>query len=98
VLIHPCAARSRGPGGRGAFYKAKYGGRGGRGGNHHSGSEPAGEAPRNTGPRDWDQLQRDLKSIDGQQYGKHFSPFENILTPTPIIEVSFAMTYSATNV
>jgi predicted ABC-class ATPase len=64
-------ARSRGRGGRGAFYKAKYGGGRGRSDNA---SEDAGAPPRNTGPRDWDQLQRDLKSIDGQQYGKHQIP------------------------
>jgi hypothetical protein len=62
--------RSRG-GGRGAYYKAKYGG-GGRGRSDKSTSEPtAAGATQSAGPRDWDQLQRDLKTIDGQQYGEH---------------------------
>lgn len=62
------AARGRG---RGAFYKAKYGGGGARGGhqNHANGTETPAATPH-AGPRDWDQLQRDLRSIDGQQYGE----------------------------
>lgn len=65
------AGKPRGGGSRGAYYKNKYGGGGrGRSDNHHAnGSEPAGTT-RHAGPRDWDQLHRDLKSIDGQQYGK----------------------------
>lgn len=63
--------------GRGAYFRAKYGG-GGRG----RGGGPAGDAygqgppmlddsmPQPGGTRDWKQLTNDLKSIDGQQYGR----------------------------
>jgi len=80
---HTIVLTGRG-GGRGAYYRAKYGsGRGrGRGGVSSNGAD-AHHAPifsNNTqhdlptasgSARPWVQLERDLKSIDGQQYGAY---------------------------
>lgn len=64
------SGRGRG-GGRGAYFKAKYGG-GGRGrGDHQSDHSSGAQINAHTGPRDWEQLQRDLRSIDAQQYGAY---------------------------
>lgn len=87
-LFRLTALTGRGGRGRGAHYKAKYGG--GRGTAHaNSRANGADEAASardsndgvnhgNTGTSDWDSLQRDLRSIDGQPYGKRkhgfFSP------------------------
>ncbi|KAK3069318.1 hypothetical protein LTR53_012421 [Teratosphaeriaceae sp. CCFEE 6253] len=63
--------------GRGAFYRAKYGG-GGRGGsrgaggpNAHSQDSVERSAGATASHGGWEQLQIDLKSIDGQQYGAY---------------------------
>ena len=67
--------RGRG-GGRGAYYKARYGGggrgRGGRGQSHvdDSQSDGAGSQASRSGPRNWNELQSTLQQIDGNQYGK----------------------------
>jgi len=62
--------------GRGAYYRAKYGG-GGHGGQRNEGyaSQDQGSVSQSTkaasvGPRNWTQLEDDLRSIDGQQYGR----------------------------
>ncbi|KAK5696894.1 hypothetical protein LTR17_024213 [Elasticomyces elasticus] len=64
----------RGGRGRGAYYRAKYGGRGHGAANGSSGAptpsfEQAIETTSSHGV--WDRLQNDLRSIDGQQYGAY---------------------------
>ncbi|KAM3414205.1 hypothetical protein BST61_g10863 [Cercospora zeina] len=79
------SGRGRG-GGRGAYYRALYGGARGRGGGsrnewqgyehptqHHHQSQ-ASDGRNNAGGgvmKDWQQLQNDLRSIDSQQYGAY---------------------------
>ncbi|KEQ94965.1 hypothetical protein AUEXF2481DRAFT_80025 [Aureobasidium subglaciale EXF-2481] len=60
--------------GRGAYFKAKYAGRGGRGGGvtgaeHQPQSSVA--QPSSSSPSPWTQLSQTLDSIDGQQYGSY---------------------------
>ncbi|CAK1367414.1 uncharacterized protein RHO25_012084 [Cercospora beticola] len=78
------SGRGRG-GGRGAYYRALYGGGRGRGGgsrnenqgyDHRPTQHSSSQAPddRNAGSgveKDWQQLQSDLRSIDSQQYGAY---------------------------
>ncbi|KAK5131165.1 hypothetical protein LTR08_001251 [Meristemomyces frigidus] len=63
------AGRGRG---RGAYYRAKYGG--GRG-SHRSDDvidqSSNTQLPASGGSRDWSRLESDLRSIDGQQYGAY---------------------------
>ncbi|KAF2772670.1 hypothetical protein EJ03DRAFT_287806 [Teratosphaeria nubilosa] len=61
------SARGRG---RGAYYRAKYGGGRGRGGLFVGAQAQAPESAF-SGPRDWSRLQSDLAAIDGQQYGAY---------------------------
>ncbi|KAH0337352.1 hypothetical protein KCU81_g8118, partial [Aureobasidium melanogenum] len=59
--------------GRGAYFKAKYAGRGGRGG-HDAGDEsrqPLSHQSSSTSTSTLAQLSRTLDSIDGQQYGSY---------------------------
>ncbi|KAF2211218.1 hypothetical protein CERZMDRAFT_98535 [Cercospora zeae-maydis SCOH1-5] len=70
------SGRGRG-GGRGAYYRALYGGARGRGGgsrNEHQHPSQASDGSNNAGSgvvKDWQQLQSDLQSIDSQQYGAY---------------------------
>lgn len=66
------SGRGRGGGGRGAYFKAKYGGRGGRGGNGQVPNNAVSDHPhQNAGQsHDWSHLQTILESIDSAQYGK----------------------------
>lgn len=71
------SGRGRGGGGRGAYYKARYGngGRGGRGGGGGSqiiANDAAFESSRQSSGQshNWDQLESTLVNIDGAQYGK----------------------------
>lgn len=70
------SGRGRGGGGRGAYYKARYGngGRGARGGGsqgaNYAVSDQTSSSHRNDGQSGWDQLESTLVSIDGAQYGK----------------------------
>ncbi|KAK5741687.1 hypothetical protein LTS12_024529 [Elasticomyces elasticus] len=63
----------RGGRGRGAYYRAKYGGRGRGAANGSSGAQnPSFEQAIDTTSHGvWDRLQNDLISIDGQQYGAY---------------------------
>ncbi|KAI5270783.1 hypothetical protein E4T47_05845 [Aureobasidium subglaciale] len=61
---------------RGAYFKAKYAGRGGRGGGAAgagAGHQPQSSVaqPSSSFPSPWTQLSQTLDSIDGQQYGSY---------------------------
>lgn len=71
------SGRGRGGGGRGAYYKARYGngGKGGRGGSNHAHNDSlpdqASSSHQNGGQtHDWAHLYDTLVNIDGAQYGK----------------------------
>ncbi|KAK0271378.1 hypothetical protein LTS00_016628 [Friedmanniomyces endolithicus] len=61
----------RGSRGRGAYYRAKYGGGGRRGASQDGGGTFDRAAKASVSYGIWDRLQDDLRSIDGQQYGAY---------------------------